>query len=107
MYSEEAKLVFGLDPSGLFEKVILAPEIGFPRASPPTRTGSDESEVEITVSGVFVVTGESFLGSFGIVTLIGNCPTAGSVKNEASAIAAISKNEDLTILSSLLGPEFQ
>ena len=69
MYSEEAKVVLGFDPSGLFEKVILAPEIGVPRTS-PVETDEVETGFELTLrSGLLVgvVVGASVvLGILGI-----------------------------------------
>ena len=64
MLSAEVKLVFGLEPSGLLEKVIRAPEIGAPRPFP-----IDAVDVELEVvlaerSGLFGVT-VSFLGTVG------------------------------------------
>src|SRR6186997_2159775 len=101
MYSEEVKLVFGFEPSGLFENVILAPEMGVPRTlvSPPAL--DDESEFEVTVSvlfGAFVVlglAGASVFGIFGILIFGSiNWPIAGSMRNEVIAIAAIRKSDD-------------
>jgi hypothetical protein len=107
MFSEDVKLVFGFDPSGLFEKVILAPEIGTPRIlSPPRACDDDESEVVVTGSGLFGVVGASVvLGAFGTLIfgiVIVNCPIAGCVRNEVNAMAAIRIRDDLVIKNILL-----
>src|SRR5215217_1355558 len=106
MYSEELKLVFGFEPSGLLEKVILAPGTGIPRTLSPRRPSDDESEFEVTglalfglaVSELVGVAGESALGIFGILIFgSGNCPIAGWVRNGVIAIAAIRIRDDLFI----------
>ena len=101
MYSEEAKVLLGFEPSGLFEKVILAPWIGVPRTSPVV---ADEAEtgVELIVrSGLLVVVvgGASVvLGILGIFIFgIWNCAAAGWVRNETTATAAISVSDNLGI----------
>ena len=98
MNSEELKLVFGFEPSGLLEKVTLAPGIGFPRTS-PSGTSEGESEVRLTGSGSFAGAGASFLNIFGKVIFEseGNCPDADWVKNDATAIVAISNKDNLHI----------
>ena len=105
MYSEEVKLVFGFDPSGLFEKVIFAPGIGIPRTSPP-EVGDDASELRTPGSGVFEVTGASVLTILGNL-IFGNCPVAGWVNNDATNKAAISINDDLIINTLLVNTAFQ
>jgi hypothetical protein len=98
-------VVFGFEPSGLFEKIILAPEIGTPRTPAPFAPREDESEFEgIDESGfevsepVFVgVAGVSFLGTFGTLTfgiVIVNWLIAGWVRNEVTAMAAIRISDD-------------
>ena len=101
MYSEEVKLVFGFDPSGLFEKVIFAPDIGVPRTLVSPLELEDESEFEVTGSalvGVLVVfgfAGASVLGIFGILIFGSvNWATAGWLTNEVTAIAAIRISDD-------------
>ena len=100
MNSEDVKVVFGLEPSGLFEKVILAPGIGIPRTFPPLEPADDmpefevtgESGLEVTGSGLFGVAGASFFGIFGTLTfgiVIVNWPIAGSAKNKPTATATI------------------
>ena len=98
MNSEELKLVFGFEPSGLLEKVTLAPGIGFPRTS-PSGTSEDESEVRLTGSGSFGVAGVSFFTIFGncIFGSDGNCPDADWAKIDATAIVAISNKDNLHI----------
>src|SRR6187397_2569511 len=100
MYSEEAKVLLGFEPSGLFEKVILAPWIGVPRTSPVV-TDEVETGVELTVrSGLLVVVvGASVvLGILGIFIFgIWNCAAAGWVRNDARATAAISVSDNLGI----------
>ena len=106
MYSDEAKLVFGFEPSAAFEKVILAPPIGLPRTllsevadDADDADGTDDSDVALPASVLVGAGVVSFFGIFGSVTFgsEGNCPIAGSVKNDATAIAAISTNVDLII----------
>ena len=98
MFSDDVKLVFGFEPSGLFEKIILAPEIGTPRTLAFLGAASvDVSEVEVTDSELVEVAGASFLGVFGTLIfgiVIVNWPIAGTVRNEATAIAAISIRDD-------------
>jgi hypothetical protein len=96
MYSEDVKVVFGFEPSGLFENVILAPEIGTPRTLSPLGPCDDESEFEGVTGSVFVgVAGASFLGTFGILIFgIENCAVAGAAKNEVTAMAAIRISDD-------------
>jgi hypothetical protein len=102
MFSEEVNVVFGFEPSGLLEKIILAPEIGTPRSLTPPRVCVDESGLEVVVTGLsvsVVVGGASFLGTFGTLifgTVIVNWPIAGSVRNEVIAMAAI-RIRDLVI----------
>ena len=113
MYSEEAKPVLGFEPSGFDEKVIFAPEIGTPRTLPSPRACDDESEFEgfddasvfeVAGSVLFGVAGASVvLGIFGILIFgIGNCPTAGSAKNDPTAIAAIRISDDDLIINIVL-----
>src|SRR5215213_9869994 len=101
MYSEEAKVLLGFEPSGLFEKVILAPWIGVPRTSPVV---ADEVEtgVELIVrSGllvVVVVVVSVVLGILGIFIFGSwNCAAAGWVRNDATAKAVNSKSGNLRI----------
>ena len=99
MNSEEAKLVFGFEPSGLFEKVILAPATGTPRTL-PVEADDVETEVGLTGrSGLLGVAGTSFFGIFGncIFGIEGNCPATGWLEKAAMAIAAISNKDDLHI----------
>jgi hypothetical protein len=102
MYSEETKVLLGFEPSGLFEKVILAPWIGVPRTS-PVETDEVETGVELIVrSGllvVVVVVGASVvLGILGIFIFgIWNCAAAGWVRNETTATAATSVSDNLRI----------
>src|SRR5687767_12240397 len=79
MNSEEVKLVFGLEPSGLLEKVIFAPDIGFPRLSDDDVLVEPlDDVVSVVVGGSTVVSGFSFfiLGIFGMLIVI--WPAAGS-----------------------------
>jgi len=105
MYSDELKLLFGFEPSGLFEKVIFAPEIGAPRTLSSRWPGDDESEFEV-VTGLSVVVGlagASFLGIFGILIFgIVNWATAGAAKKEAIAIAAIRISDDDLVIKIFL-----
>src|SRR5688500_20096880 len=97
MFSEEVKVVFGLDPSGLFEKIILAPGIGTPRTFLLPRGSDAMSEFDVPGSGLFGEAGASFLVVFGTLIfgiVIVNWPIAGTVRNEATAIAAISIRDD-------------
>src|SRR5688500_4311489 len=103
MYSEDVNVVFGFDPSGLLEKVTRAPGIGIPRTLPRGCDDEsefeviDESEFEVTGSGLAGVAGASCLGTFGTLIfgiVIVNWPIAGSVRNEAIAIAAIRISDD-------------
>src|SRR5215204_5639290 len=96
MYSDELKLVFELEPSGLFENVIFAPAIGRPRAS-SLRTDDEDSRVGVAVSGLVVVEGASVVIFGTLIFGILNCPTAGSLKNDAAAITAININDHLDI----------
>jgi hypothetical protein len=98
MVSDEVKLVFGFEPSGLFENVILAPAMGTPRA-PSSAAGDDESDVAAPRSELLGGSAGSVLVIFGIVIFgsDGNCPTAGMVKSDAAATAAMSTNTDLAI----------
>src|SRR6187431_1868148 len=109
MNSDELKLVFGFEPSGLLEKVILAPARGLPRTS-PSWTGDDELEVGLTGSGLLVVGAEvvgiSFLVIFGRV-IFGNCPAVDWAKNDATAKAAISINDVLAINTLLVKTAFR
>ena len=91
MFSEDVKLVFGFEPSGLLEKVIRAPGIGTPRTLLPRGLSDDESELEGVVESVLVgFAGWSVLGIFGILIFgIGNWAIAGAARNEVIAIAAI------------------
>jgi hypothetical protein len=108
MFSEELKLVFGFDPSGLFEKVILAPEIGTPRTSPPVRGDDDDSELEMAPGSDVVVVllagGSSFFifGTLIFGTVIVNCPIAGCVRNEVTAITAIRIRDDDLVIKNIL-----
>jgi hypothetical protein len=91
------KVVFGFEPSGLLEKIILAPEIGTPRTLPPLRAPDGESELEGPGSGLVGLGVASALGTFGTLIfgiVIVNCPIAGWVTNNPAAIAAIRKSED-------------
>src|SRR5687768_713927 len=99
MFSDEANVVFGFEPSGLLEKMILAPWIGTPRA-PLFEAGDVETGFELSVrSGLLVVVGASVvLGTLGIFNFgIVNCPAAGWVTTDATAMAAISINDNLRI----------
>jgi hypothetical protein len=103
MFSADVKVVFGFDPSGLLEKVILAPAIGTPRTVSFPRADDDESEFDVVTGSVlFGVEGASVvLGAFGTLIfgiVIVNCPTAGCVRNEVTAMAAIRiRDDDLVI----------
>src|SRR5688572_17855291 len=98
MYSEEVKLVLGLDPSGLFEKVIVAPRIGTPRTL-SARTGEGESDVEATGAELSGVAGVSFLTIFGTLIFGSvNCPIAGSASDKVSAITAMRINDDVLVI---------
>src|SRR6187549_3226753 len=101
MFSAEVKVVFGFDPSGLFDKMIRAPWIGRPRTPSPPDCGDDEPEDELGS----VVPESSSLGAgvgsdlgtfgtliFGMVMVI--CPATGSIKNDASAMTAIRVNNE-------------
>src|SRR5688572_29854484 len=97
MFSEEVNVVFGLDPSGLFEKIILAPGIGTPRTLLFGRGSGGISGFDLPGFGLFGKGGAFFLVVFGTLIfgiVIVNWPIAGTVRNEATAIAAISIRDD-------------
>src|SRR6185436_7163207 len=116
MYSEDVKVVFGFEPSGLFENVIFAPGIGLPRTS-SLEAADDDSDVRLIGSALFVVevelvgvgAGVSFLVILGSVIfgIDGNCPAADWATNDATATAAISMNDDLAINNSPLNANFR
>jgi len=106
MYSEDVNIVFGFEPSGLFEKVIFAPAIGIPRV-PSSRTLEDAPELgspSVPCSVGVAVAGVSAFVTFGIVIFgrDGNCPAAGSIKNDAIATAAIRINDEDLAMNILL-----
>src|SRR5215204_4842405 len=98
MFSAEVKVALGFDPSGLFEKVIVAPRIGTPRTS-AARAGEDRSDVEVTGSELSGVAAVSFLTIFG--TLIfgtENCPIAGTARIEVAAMTAVRTNDEVLVI---------
>jgi hypothetical protein len=98
MFSDEAKLVLGAEPSGLFEKVIRAPWIGIPRAPLFTVVLAG---LELGVSELLGCEVVSVFVTFGIFIFgILNCAVAVAVKNEADAIAAISTTDNFRIIVS-------
>jgi hypothetical protein len=104
MFSADVKLVFGFEPSGLFERVIFAPLIGMPRT---LLFAAGDDELEFGFAGeselfgcddvsVFVIFGTFILG-------ILNCAVAGTAAHEAVTIAAISVRENLRMVCSPIG----
>jgi hypothetical protein len=107
MFSDDVKLVFGFEPSGLLEKMILAPRIGTPRTLPPRGLSDEDDESELEVPGsVFVeVGGVSFFSALGTLIfgiVIVNCPIAGKVNNDATAIVAITMSDDDLVINMFL-----
>jgi hypothetical protein len=104
MYSDELKLVFGFEPSGLFENVILAPGIGIPRTLLSSPRGCDEeSESEVTGVSAEVVVVVSVLMIFGILILgSGNWPNVGSARKDPTAMAAIRISDDDLVINIVL-----
>lgn len=98
-------MVLGFEPSGLFEKVILAPRIGTPRTLPAPEAGDDESEEDVIGSGLSGVGVASVFGTFGTLIfgiVIVNWPVAGWVRNKANARAAITMSDDDLVMNVFL-----
>ena len=91
------KVVLGFEPSALFEKVILAPGIGTPRAL----LIAGEEGLELGVSGLFGCVVVSVFGILGILIFgILNWAAAGTATKAAEAIAVISITDNLRIIFS-------
>jgi hypothetical protein len=100
MFSAEVNVVFGFEPSGLAEKIILAPGIGTPRTL-TLRACDDESEFDVVGLSVLVgVAGVSFFTIFGTLIFGSvNCPIAGTVRKEVTAITAARISDEFRVIT--------